>query len=472
MRSNPGDEFDDGDFDDYDEFEDFDVESALLTSELTDELVRHLAENWRAEEENKRINVNVSLNAALGKTPTKWIDAACRVNRVALKGAVRRDRRAKIIALVSALTNPDELAQCVREMPAHARAALRRVVENGGWLRLNELTRDFGGMEGDGWFWDEEPPTSSLGELRRRALLYVGKTSLNKEGRSGKRLFKVAVVPQDLRYLLRDILADAAIRREEESAVEARFATPEDLLADALDAARSHYAGLEWKPPIAQAEVESFLRRTSREGFNPVLIWLGVDILLTFIERNLHEIQSADDLCGYHVSELATTFVDHNYLQRWTLRERRNVIEIVRRLYGHLHASDRISDDTFDEIEQACKRLSSGARKLNLINRPPPLGGELIFTRLNPNTGDEERYTYNHQRLLMAWAGAFHQDWRTMLSVCETVPGGKQKAALIHELIALDPGVCDLIVSQADEDEFDRAILWFYEEKVLELSAW
>ena len=59
-----------------------------------------------------------------------------------------------------------------------------------------------------------------------------------------------------------------------------------------------------------------------------------------------------------------------------------------------------------------------------------------------------------------------------MLSVCDSVPGGKQKAALIHELIALDPGVCDLIVSQADDDDFDRAILWFYEERVIELSAW
>jgi hypothetical protein len=471
MRSRPSDEFEDGDFDDYDEFEDFDVESALLTSELTDELVRHLAENWRVEEENKAISVDVSLSAALNRTPTKWLDAACRANRVATRG-IRRDRRARIAALVTALTTPDDLAQSVIDLPAHARAALRRVIDSGGWTRLSELTRDFGGMDGDGWFWDEDPPTSNLGELRRRGLLFIGRAALTKAGKPGKRQLKVAVVPHDLRELLTSILSDAIIRKEEESAIAVRYATSADLLKEAIDAAGGHYDNLDWIPPIARGDVESFLRAMSEEGFNPLLIWFGVDIVLNFVERNLHEIQSPEQLCGYHVSELATAFVDRNYLQRWTLRERRNVIEIVRHLYRHLHRLGRIDDGALDEIEGACTRLNSGSRKLNLIHRPPPLGGELIFTRLNPNTGEEERYTYNHQRLLMAWAGAFHQDWKTMLSMCETVPGGKQKAALIHELIALDPGVCDLIVSQADEEDFDRAILWFYEERVLELSAW
>ncbi len=244
------------------------------------------------------------------------------------------------------------------------------------------------------------------------------------------------------------------------------------MLKDAIECARNHYASLDWRPPIRLTDVEPFLTQMSLRRVNPLLIWYGLDIIINFIEHHLHEVYAPEYLCAYHVSELASSFVDLHYMQRWSLDERRNLIEIVRHLYRHLHATGRVPVESLEEIEDACTRLTAGKRKLNQIHRPPPLGGELIFTRINPNTGEEERYTYNHQRLLMVWAGAFHQDWKTMLSVCETVPTGKQKAALIHELIALDPGICDLIISQADEDDFDHAILWFYEERILELSAW
>ncbi len=472
MRTRRDDDFDDSDADDFTDYDDLDLEQELLTTELPGDFVHYLAEQWRADEENKNINVQVALDSALGQCPNAWIDAACRANRVVLRGRVRHDRRAKIAALISNLTDHEVLARAVIELPAHARAALRRVLEQGGWARLSELTRLFGGMKGDGWFWDEQPPRSSLGELRRRGLLYVGRTSLKKSGGPGKRFFKVAVVPKDLRELLQAILDNAAIRKEEESAFAARLAAPSDLLKDAIECARNHYASLDWRPPIRLIDVEPFLTQMCERRFNPLLMWYGLDIIINFIEHHLHEVYAPEYLCAYHVSELASSFVDLHYMQRWSLDERRNLIEIVRHLYRHLYATGRVPVESHEEIEDACTRITGGKRKLIPIHRPPPLGGELIFTRINPNTGEEERYTYNHQRLLMVWAGAFHQDWKTMLSVCETVPTGKQKAALIHELIALDPGICDLIISQADEEDFDRAILWFYEERILELSAW
>ena len=385
---------------------------------------------------------------------------------------MRQDRLAKIAALIVSLTDQKALTRSVIELPLHARAALRRILDRGGWTRLSELTRLFGGMKGDGWFWDEQPPRSSLGELRRRGLLYIGKTALTRSGAAGKRLFKVAVIPQDLRPLLRSIIDNAVVRQEEEQAITAKLATSTDLLRDAIECARNHYATLDWHPPIRLADVEPFLTSLSGQGYNPLLAWYAVDILINFIEHHLHEIQAPENLCAYHVSELATSFVDLQYMQRWSLEERRSLVEVVRHLYRHLYTVGRIPQESLEEIEDACTRITSGKRKLCPIHRPPPLGGELIFTRINPNTGEEERYTFNHQRLLMVWAGAFHQDWKTMLNVCNTVPSGQGKAALIHELIALDPGICDLIISQADEDDFDRAILWFYEERMLELSAW
>jgi hypothetical protein len=474
MKWNPddfdGDDF--GEFDDFDDLDDFEVEATLLTSELTDELTRVLGDRWRAQEENKAISVSITLVAALNKIPAKWLDAACRINRVALPGLSKRNRKTKITALAANLTRLNELTRCVMDMPVHARAALRRIVESGGWLRLSELVRDFGDMDGDGWFWDEQPPTSSLGELRRRALLFIGKAPLTKNGQPSKRMFKVAVVPKDLREMLVDILSNASIRREEESAIAERFATADDLLKDALEAARGHYEHLDWDPPITREDVEGFLRRISLEGFNPMLIWFGLDILLNFLDHYAHEVESPDDLSGYHISELASEFIDRNYLQRWSLEERRNVVEIVRRLYHYLHDTGRINGETLEVVQRACAQINGGKRRLNIIRRPPPLGGELILKRFNPNTGEEERFTYNHQRLVMVWAGEFHQDWRTMLAICENVPGGRQKVALIHELIALEPMICELLISQADDEDFERAIDWFYEERMIELSAW
>lgn len=472
MRSHADDEFDDGDIDDLNDLDDLDADAALLTTELTDEFVRFLSEQWRVDEENKAIDVELPLSTALASLPAIWADAACRAHHIPLRGRARHDRRAKVAVLQTHLSDAAMLARCVRELPLHARAALRRIIDNGGWMRLHDLTRDFGSMEGDGWFWDEAPPHSSLGELRRRALLFIGKTGTTKLGKPSKRAFKVAVVPADLRAAIGDALAEPAIRRADENEMARRFATPEEVLSDALAAARGYYASMEWEPPLTLDDVERFLKMCSRDGVNPLLIWFNIGIVIAFIEHTLHEVPDVDQLCGYHVSEMASQFVDLHYTQRWTLESRRSLIEVVRKLYQHLRSTSRISAETLEDIEYACTRLCSGKRRLNLIRRPPPLGGELIFTRVNPNTGEEERYTHNHQRLLLAWATAFHQDWKTMLRKCESVPTGKLKAALIHELIALDPGICDLILSQVDEEDFERAVEWFYHERLLELSAW
>jgi hypothetical protein len=437
-----------------------------------DEGARYFSDPMRAVFDNQPIDVEMSLEAALEGLPDPWLDAACMALRIRNRGLNKQPRRAKVVSIVASLGCTDDLARCILEMPPQARAALRRVLESGGSIRLSTLERDFGDMFGDGWFWNEQPPTSLIGELRRRALLFVGKSTIERDGKLSKRAFRVAMVPRELRKPLQRILADGAIRREEEHALASYYASPGDLLKDALDGVRAHYDNLDFELQLARHDVIEFLRSVSKDGFNPILVWTSVETLLEYLYSAAHEVRSMNDLCGYHISELATEFVDQHYMQRWVLDERRELIETVRRLIVFLRARGVVDAECEEEVLQACVRLNTGKRKLNLINRPPPLGGELLLVRVNPNTGLEERYTINHQRLIMVWANTFHQDWRTILQRCSDVPDGARKAELIQDLIALEPAVCELLIARTQEHEAEAAINWFYEENVIFLSAW
>ncbi|MBC7083460.1 MAG: tetratricopeptide repeat protein [Firmicutes bacterium] len=74
------------------------------------------------------------------------------------------------------------------------------ILDRGGWAKLSALTRRFGSMEGDGFWWEEIPPRSTLGRLRRKALVFVGRAVV--EGRR----YKVAVIPVELREDLAELL--------------------------------------------------------------------------------------------------------------------------------------------------------------------------------------------------------------------------------------------------------------------------
>jgi hypothetical protein len=460
-------EADDDDFDA--SFTDNDL--ALPFGLDTSEFSRLLSDHLRDEHDAKAIDIDITLNAALRMLPTHWLDAIGHAHAIESRTQRHSSRRERIESISRILRNADGLARCVLALPPEARATLRRVLQNGGVIRLNMLERDFGVMTGDGWMWDEHPPVSNIGELRRHGLLFIGKSALTNTGKPAKRAFRVAVAPKDLRDALNRILAPSAVRREEDAALAASTATPAKLLKDALDEVRESFDNA-IELPLGRDDVCGFLKRVHEDGMNPRVVWDCLQTLLEFLFLYIHEIRTMNDLCGYHLSEMASSFVDDHYLERWTLDERRELIDVVRRLYVYLRATGRIDADAEEEILHACARLSTGKRKLNLIHRPPPLGGELLLLRINPNTGDEERYTINHQRLIMVWVEAFHQDWRTVLRKCADVPDSAAKAQLVNDLIALEPAVCELLIARTDGEDADAALRWFYEESVIALSAW
>ena len=90
--------------------------------------------------------------------------------------------------------------KAVLELDQSERDLLIYLLQRKGWARLNAVTRKFGTMQGDGYYWLEEDPRSTLGRLWSRALVMVGRARLP----SG--YARVAAIPEDLRQKLALIL--------------------------------------------------------------------------------------------------------------------------------------------------------------------------------------------------------------------------------------------------------------------------
>lgn len=414
------------------------------------------------------IEPTINIAAALRRMPAHWLTAACTALQVEPDGAQRTTRKIRSAAVLGALQSHAHLAAAVATLPRRSLDALRVILESGGCVALIALTQEYGDMFGDGWLWDERRPQSCLGELRWRAFLHVGRLRVEQDGGLPDLYVSIAVVPQDLRAALCELLHlqvdDPYLVGEPTSGDEVRCDALDDVLRDAdlLDDA----LGLD-RPLI-----DAFLRRMADEGTSARLAWEHLDVLLEFAAHNLHEIRTADDMCGFHLSELATSFVDRRQSPRWTLVQRRALIESVVRLYEFLHEQGRASAAALEEMRDAARTLLAGKRRLNLVRRPPALGGEPVFLYEDEGGAGQQIYTINHRRIAVVWWTEFDQDWDAMLVACGAVVDGARKAAMARELMNLDASICELLLACADQGEPELVGEWFHDDPMLFVRAW
>ena len=90
-----------------------------------------------------------------------------------------------------------DLASILESIPDKSKEALKLVLDNGGYVKYGKLKSYDDGIT---FWWEEEPPTSTIGLLRLNALLAVGKMPM-----SG-RMFRVALIPVDIRDDLQTLL--------------------------------------------------------------------------------------------------------------------------------------------------------------------------------------------------------------------------------------------------------------------------
>jgi hypothetical protein len=413
------------------------------------------------------INPLIDTAAALRRMPAHWLTAACQAASIDV-GPAQKNRKARSAVLRAALLSAPRLEEIVAGLPPRSRRALRTVLASGGCVALIALTQEFGEMDGDGWLWDDRPPTSVLGELRSRALLHVGRLQVEQDGGLPDLQLSIAVVPHDLRpplcALLDVFVEEALVNFESPPAV--------DDLNAALNGAQRYFDQPDHSLGLTHEHVAAFLRRCVVEGCSPSICWQHLDLLFEFAAHNLHEIRTADDLCGFHLSELATEFADQRQGRRWLLAQRRALIETVARLYSFLRERGLASVDASEEVTWAVRTLLSGKRRLKLIARPLPLGAEAVFMYDDEGAAGQRTYTINHRRIAVAWWSEFDQDWYALLMRCDAVVDGRRKAELARELMNADAAVCDLLLACADEDEPEFVSQWFRDDPVLFAAAW
>ena len=164
--------------------------------DTTDGLLSKMYEHWREEVADKPLSPDAGLARVLKNMPAVWLDAVC----AALGITPKRLRRQREKQIADHLTDAARLKQVVGGLDAQSLALLRYLLAGGGWRRSNAVTRRFGALEGDEYYWNEKPPASPVGVLWSRALVGVGRATL------GGRRCRVVTVPVELRPLLSRVL--------------------------------------------------------------------------------------------------------------------------------------------------------------------------------------------------------------------------------------------------------------------------
>jgi hypothetical protein len=132
-----------------------------------------------------------SLQSIMNKYPSHWIDWMCKHY-----GLKERLKTEKIRAIETKIVN--DLPQIVSNLPEKSKQALAYCIKEGGFVKYGQL-KDFD--DDMDFFWKEGKTLSTIGMLRQKGLLVVGKMVY------GDRKFKVAFIPVEIRDGLRSILA-------------------------------------------------------------------------------------------------------------------------------------------------------------------------------------------------------------------------------------------------------------------------
>jgi hypothetical protein len=174
--------------------------AGLIGPEMVGSIARAFMDGKKREQERRPLPARQGLGPMLRDLPVQWLDAIW--DALDMGEPSPRHRKARERRIAEHLTDGEALARIVTDrLSVEERRLLAYVLDQGGRVSASALTRRFGGDDGDGWFWDEDPPTSTLGRVRLHGLAYVGVPA------EGRRM-RTVLVPQELRNALGEALTD------------------------------------------------------------------------------------------------------------------------------------------------------------------------------------------------------------------------------------------------------------------------
>ncbi len=307
-------------------------------------LIDRQAVNWVREQEEKPINPNLTLAQGLKRLPVHWLNAICR--RLGLGIAGKRAEREKAVA--EFLLFEGRLRQAIRSLPPKSREALVFIMSEDGVSRLSQFKKKFGPVDEDGWFWEDEPPASILGQLRVSGLAFVGRVP------NGGRGLPAAVIPRDLRARLAPWVSSLA-------------SSADEAINEVFQDVASFYAVLDREPYVRRDWVEGYLREKRAGGAGPVEVSAAWEDLYAFMLYQKRTEWSDLSKIPYWAYSIGLEWIEDHYLNfRLNLRSARRLLGHLLEFYRYLRARGLISD--LGQLERAIKEVCGGKR-LRLINR-------------------------------------------------------------------------------------------------------
>lgn len=130
---------------------------------------------------------HTKLTAILNKYPFHWVDSICEEMEINVKE--RKDVKVKLIA--AKLQN--NINEIITNLPQKSKEALKIILANEGFVQYGKLKEYDDDIT---FWWSNDSPTSTIGILRLKGLLAVGKMPI-----AGK-MYKIALIPKEIRELM------------------------------------------------------------------------------------------------------------------------------------------------------------------------------------------------------------------------------------------------------------------------------
>lgn len=433
-----------------------------------------LEKKWREKEDKKGISKDAHLKIELSKLPLQWIQATYHE----LGYVEKMSKHEQIWYITYILNNAKFLEKILVQLSRSSLFILKYLLSKGGWTTFQSLSRQANTDESsDSWWWTDKPPSSPVGQLRTRGLLFVGRAPVK------NRLYKIAVIPRELREILDKILPRVYHLKDriEQRSRQGKGFLPRDegkypeLLRDVENYFHRYIDEPFW---LKKRQIVTFLQHLRKKNvpFEEIdQAWEDIQCFFNFIQHFSFGKNRLEDFKTWDFSYFVSKFIPEKYEEpALTYEEVRRILHNVAKLYRNLKEKEEIESDK--EIQKAVLRIIRKDGKIIRIPSPPAKGPETLLRIAISGSGEHIPFTNNDLWSVIVLCLEYNQSWRTMVSDLEGKGGGKKivdaerkkdHLAQLHKKMRegrIRPYtiLCHL---KPDRREIDRAIRWFYKKK-------